>query len=77
MLFVSSILVWSGGPSAIVYIQRMKLDRSDVAILRALRQDARMSLADIASRVGLTSSPCWTRMRRLEAGVIEGYAAVA
>jgi len=52
----------------------MKLDRHDIAILQALQKDARMSLADIASQVGLTSSPCWTRIRRMEeAGVIEGY----
>jgi Lrp/AsnC family transcriptional regulator, leucine-responsive regulatory protein len=53
----------------------MKLDRHDIAILHALQIDARMSLADIAAQVGLTASPCWTRIKRMEeAGVIEGYA---
>lgn len=52
----------------------MDLDKFDIAILQALRRDARMSLQQISSRVGLTSSPCWTRIKRMEeAGVIEGY----
>lgn len=51
-----------------------KLDRLDVAILRALQRDARSSLADIGAAVGLTSSPCWARIKRMEdAGIIEGY----
>lgn len=51
-----------------------RLDRLDFAILRALQRDARLSLADISAEVGLTTSPCWTRIKRLEeAGVIEGY----
>ncbi len=51
-----------------------RLDRLDFAILRALQRDARLSLAEISAEVGLTTSPCWTRIRRLEeAGVIEGY----
>jgi len=52
----------------------MKLDKFDVAILRELQQDARKSLQEISQAVGLTSSPCWTRIKRMEeAGVIEGY----
>ena len=52
----------------------MICDHHDIAILQALQHDARMSLADIAARVGLTSSPCWTRIKRMEeAGVIKGY----
>lgn len=51
-----------------------RLDRLDFAILRALQRDARLSLADISAEVGLTTSPCWARIKRLEqAGVIEGY----
>jgi Lrp/AsnC family transcriptional regulator, leucine-responsive regulatory protein len=53
----------------------MPLDRHDIAILQALQRDARMSLAEIAAQVGLTASPCWTRIKRMEeSGVIEGYA---
>jgi len=52
----------------------MKLDRLDLAILECLQRDARMSLQAISAQVGLTSSPCWARIRRMEeAGVIEGY----
>ncbi len=53
-----------------------RLDRLDFAILRALQRDARLSLAELSSEVGLTASPCWTRIKRLEQdGVIEGYSA--
>lgn len=52
----------------------MTLDRFDIAILQALQRDARISLQDLSKQVGLTSSPCWTRIKRMEAtGVIEGY----
>jgi Lrp/AsnC family leucine-responsive transcriptional regulator len=52
----------------------MKLDKFDVAILRALQRDARASLQDISAQVGLSSTPCWNRIKRLEeGGVIRGY----
>lgn len=48
-----------------------KLDPTDRAILRLLQRDATLSLAAIAEAVGLTATPCWKRIRRLEeAGVI-------
>ncbi|MFN7694420.1 MAG: Lrp/AsnC family transcriptional regulator, partial [Burkholderiales bacterium] len=43
----------------------MELDKFDLAILAALQRDARMSLQDISREVGLTSSPCWTRIKRM------------
>ena len=47
------------------------LDRLDREILRLLAADASMSLGDIAARVGLTQTPCWKRIRRMEqAGII-------
>ncbi len=50
------------------------LDRIDRKILRILQEDARISNADLAERVSLSPSPCWRRMRRLEAdGVIRKY----
>lgn len=51
-------------------------DRIDRAILSALLADGRMSNAQLAERVGLSPSPCWQRVRKLEqAGVISGYSA--
>ncbi len=50
------------------------LSRTDLAILRILESDARVSFADMAERVGLSKSPCWSRVQALEKqGVITGY----
>lgn len=47
------------------------LDRLDREILRLISADSSLSLADIAVKVGLTPTPCWKRIRRMEeAGVI-------
>jgi Lrp/AsnC family transcriptional regulator len=43
-----------------------ELDRLDRAILRLLAVDASLSLAEVAERVGLTPTPCWKRIRRME-----------
>lgn len=52
----------------------MKIDKLDLAILEVLQRDARTSLQELSQQVGLTSSPCWARIKRMEeAGVIEGY----
>ncbi len=52
----------------------MRLDKFDIAIVRALQRDARASLEQISSQVGLTKSPCWARIERLQReGLIEGY----
>jgi len=53
------------------------LDETDRRILRALIEDGRLSNAELAKKVGLSASPCWQRVRRLEEdGVIIGYTAV-
>ena len=53
------------------------MDAIDREILAALQEDGRLSLTDLAARVGLTLSPCHRRVRELErAGVIEQYRAV-
>ena len=50
------------------------LDRIDRRLLAALQDDARLTVAELAERVALSTSPCWRRVRRLEqAGYIEGY----
>lgn len=55
----------------------IKLDETDLKILRELRADGRLSNIKLAERVGLSATPCWNRVRALEeAGVIEGYAAL-
>lgn len=54
--------------------QEIKLDKQDLAILRALQRNARASLQELSQEVGLSSSPCWARVKRMEAaGVITGY----
>jgi Lrp/AsnC family transcriptional regulator, cysteine-sensing transcriptional activator len=54
-----------------------EIDRLDREILRLLATDASLSLADIAGRVGLTPTPCWKRIRRMElAGVIRARVAL-
>lgn len=42
------------------------LDDIDKRILEYIQNDASLSVADIAERVGLSSSPCWRRIKRLE-----------
>ena len=50
------------------------MDKTDRKILRVLQGDARASMQDISQAVGLSASPCWERIKRMEqAGVIEGY----
>lgn len=54
----------------------MKLDRYDLAILLELQQNGRISKRDLADKIGLSVSPCWVRMRRLEdLGYLSGYTA--
>jgi Lrp/AsnC family transcriptional regulator len=43
-----------------------QLDGIDARILDLIQQDAALSVAEIADRVGLSSSPCWRRIKRLE-----------
>jgi len=51
--------------------QMFEIDLTDAKILDLIQHDAGLSVAEIAERVGLSSSPCWRRMKRLEeAGVI-------
>jgi len=53
------------------------MDAIDKKILRALARQGRLTNAELAEEVGLSPSPCWTRVKRLEqAGVIRGYAAL-
>lgn len=52
-------------------------DSIDLGILRALQADASRSVQEIAEAVGLSQTPCWRRIKRLEAsGVIERRVAI-
>jgi len=54
-----------------------RIDRVDREILRLISVDASLSLADIAAKVGLTQTPCWKRIRRMEQdGIIQRRVAV-
>ena len=47
------------------------LDTFDIKILRELQQDAEISMQELGERVGLSHTPCWRRVKRLESdGVI-------
>ncbi len=53
-----------------------RLDRYDLAILGQLQADARLSNAELASRIGLSAAPTWRRVKWLEEqGYITGYRA--
>ena len=52
------------------------LDRRDVDILAELQRDSRQTVQQLAARVGLSATPCWKRVKEMEAaGVIRGYGA--
>ena len=51
-----------------------KLDKLDHKILKALQQDGRVAMKELAEQVGLTVTPCIERVKRMERdGVIMGY----
>src|SRR5688572_14113979 len=53
------------------------MDAIDRKILAVLQQDASLSVAEVGNRVGLSSTPCWKRIQKLEAeGVIQRRVAI-
>jgi Lrp/AsnC family leucine-responsive transcriptional regulator len=55
----------------------MEIDEIDRRILRELRMDGRLSNTKLAEKIGLSTTPCWNRVRALEeGGMIEGYTAL-
>ncbi|AQS41776.1 MAG: ArsR family transcriptional regulator [Candidatus Tokpelaia hoelldobleri] len=53
------------------------MDRLDKKILRLLQEDATLAVADIARKVGLSTTPCWRRIQKLEEdGVIKRRVAI-
>lgn len=52
----------------------IKLDPIDLRILDAVQREGRITKLALAERVGLSPTPCWLRLRKLEkAGIITGY----
>jgi Lrp/AsnC family transcriptional regulator of ectoine degradation len=51
-----------------------KLDAIDIRILDAIQRDGRITKLALAEAVGLSPTPCWMRLRKLEkAGIVSGY----
>jgi len=58
-------------------VSNLELDSIDRKILRALQDNGKVSMAELAEKVGLSPSPCARRVRLMEkAGIIKGYAAI-
>ena len=54
-------------------VSKVELDEYDRKILRALQENADFSMADLGNLIGLSHTPCWRRLKRLETeGVIRG-----
>lgn len=58
-------------------MKKIMLDAIDRSILAILQEEAGLAIADIAERVGLSQTPCWKRIKRLEGeGVIRRRVAI-
>lgn len=58
-------------------MSKKPLDRYDLAILRTLENQGRITIIELADTIGLSKTPCHARLKRLEAdGYIKGYAAI-
>jgi Lrp/AsnC family leucine-responsive transcriptional regulator len=54
-----------------------QLDRHDIALLTELQRDSRQTVQQLATAAGLSSTPCWKRVKEMEAsGIIRGYTAL-
>ena len=52
----------------------MKITKYDLDIISVLQENARSSLQEISAKVGLSSTPCWNLIKKMEAeGIIQGY----
>jgi DNA-binding Lrp family transcriptional regulator len=58
-------------------MENSSLDKGSLKILRELQANSRIPSAELAERVGMSTSPCWRRQKELEeTGVIERYVAL-
>lgn len=54
-----------------------QLDKVDLAILREIQSDGRLSNAKLSEKLSLSETPCWRRLKRLEGdGFVESYQAI-
>ena len=54
-----------------------ELDRQDIVLLTELQRDSRQTVQQLATAAGLSSTPCWKRVKEMEAsGIIRGYTAL-
>jgi Lrp/AsnC family leucine-responsive transcriptional regulator len=54
-----------------------QLDRQDLTLLAELQRDSRQTVQQLAAAAGLSSTPCWKRVKEMEAsGIIRGYTAL-
>jgi Lrp/AsnC family leucine-responsive transcriptional regulator len=54
-----------------------QLDRQDLTLLSELQRDARQTVQQLAAAAGLSNTPCWKRVKEMEAsGIIRGYTAL-
>ena len=54
--------------------EEKQFDRLDLAILRVLLADSRKTLQEIGKEIGLSTTACWNRIKRMEStGAIQGY----
>ena len=52
----------------------MKITKHDLNIISVLQENSRSSVQEISAQVGLSSTPCWNRIKKMEAeGIIQGY----
>ena len=52
---------------------QIKLDDFDLKILKCLQAEPHLSMVEVAERIGLSHTPCWRRLRRMEeAGLVAG-----
>jgi len=53
------------------------IDNHDLKILKELQINGRIPVADLAKKIGLSTTPCWRRVQRLQdSGIIKSYTAV-
>lgn len=74
---ISNISALATSGSMAMKPAKVDLDDRDYKILRELQSNGRIKVVDLAERISLSASPCFSRLKYLEEiGVIKGYAAV-